>query len=103
MPAAAPQGQAPEVLAVEPQKIESRVVQIAAARHQIAEALTPLGIERDDLAVEDRLGAAELGTHPIGQLVKPGQEVAGLRTEVGCLAAQVKDATEPVVLGLEEI
>ena len=86
------------------QDVESREVQVAPARHQVAEALPALGIERHDLAIEDRLGPAQLRADPVCQLGEAVEQGALLRSEIGSvLTAEVEQAAKAVVLGLEQV
>jgi hypothetical protein len=56
---AAPEGEVATVLPIQRQEIECGIVEIPSASHQVSEALTALKVERDHLAIEDHVMAAD--------------------------------------------
>jgi hypothetical protein len=98
-----PSGSPPEILPVDPERVERSVVEVAAAGEEPAEVLPTLGIKCHYFAIQNRLFDSQLFPDPVAELLKMLQDVSPLRAEVAALTGDIEQAAEPIVLGLEQI
>ncbi len=97
------QGPGPEIQSIQPQQIKGHEAQLAALVLEELEARAPLGIQRDDLAVNHSLGDAQ----PLQRLrdrgEAPGQIIAVAALEGESAPGERGNGAEAVVLHLEEV
>src|SRR3954468_1002535 len=90
-----------QISPVHPERIERSVMKVATPGQQSAEILPALRIERHHLTVQDRLLDRKLLTDPVAEILESAEHVAALGAKVTGATGYVKEAAEPVVLGLE--
>jgi hypothetical protein len=87
---------------VEPQQIESGKGNEPRTPEQILEDRPSLPVERDDLAIQDRLTPTEHLSHAVPELAKPIERNVPPGADLASLLRRVDHSSETIVLRLEE-